>query len=126
MDASRRISLTRVSKSLRLVSISTGLSIPKSRHAKGVFSRRRNHARTFVLSLNERRITSSVRSPFILALLDQERKRSRPIILGQSHVEPSRAAELSFAHLQTDWANGVKITGAGRSLLTCLVRWARP
>lgn len=59
-DASRRISLTRVSKLLRLALISTGLSIPEGRYAKGAFRRRRNHSRTFVLSLNERRITLSL------------------------------------------------------------------
>lgn len=86
---SRRISLTRVSKLLRLVSISTGLSIPESRHAKGAFRRRRNHARTFVLSLNERRITLSFS---LHSRSVRERKKSRPIIIGQSHVEASRAA----------------------------------
>lgn len=79
-----------------------------------------------VRSLVERKTNHAFALPLFSTLLDQERKRSRAIILGQSRVEPSRVELGSFAHLQTDWANGVKITGARRSLLTCLVRWARP
>lgn len=124
-DASRRISLTRVSKLLRLVLISTDLSI-----SRGPICQRRlsptPKSFAHVRSLVERKTNHAFALPLFPTLLDQERKRSRAIILDRSRVEPSRVEPGSFAHLQTDWANGVKITGARRSLLTCLVRWAGP
>jgi len=84
---------------------------PKS-HVRLLVERKTNHASA---------LSSS--SPFF-PKRERERARARCNHLRPSRVELSRT-ELSFAHLQTNWANGVKITGARRSL-TCLVRWARP
>lgn len=85
---------------------------------KGAFCRCRNGACSLV---QRKRLSSG--SP----LLREKKKACAAIIFGEASssqvkstgVESSRVEkprELSFAHLQTNWANGVKITGARRTL----------
>lgn len=99
----RRILLTRVSKLHRawLVSIPTA-KYPEGRYAKGAFRRRRN--RTFVFSLNERRI---MLPPFLHPPFPWERKRDgrarAAIIFGRGRVERSYHSHICKPTGRTVW-----------------------
>lgn len=105
---------------------------PEGSICKGASRRRRNRARSLV----QRETNHAPSVLFSLALLREKRKARAAIILGceaaqdessqaessqvkSAELKPSRVEEpheLSFAHLQTNWANGVKITGARDAL----------
>lgn len=94
----RRISLTRVSKlhRARLVLIPTA-KYPEGWYAKGAFRRRRN--RTFVFSLNERRIMPPFPHPFSPWERKSTGVRARAaIIFGRGRVESNGAIIRTFAN----------------------------